>query len=146
MDRCSVLYEQWQMECCGSPFGIGDTVAWPTVKWDSAHNSNWATGFKRLSKEAIEYCYEAHNSGCEELFQIEGIISKIIAIHSSFEPNPDGSNTNIMVPRIAASVSHADGLDEDVDGFVLDSYFVVLDNASIKNRQPPKRFERSCNK
>ncbi len=25
---CTVLYEGWQMQCCGQPFGIGDMVKW----------------------------------------------------------------------------------------------------------------------
>ncbi|MFJ7148008.1 DUF6578 domain-containing protein [Streptomyces sp. NPDC100445] len=24
-----VFYEDWQMECCGTPFAVGDEVAWP---------------------------------------------------------------------------------------------------------------------
>jgi hypothetical protein len=26
-----VFYEDWQMECCGSPFSVGDEVGWPLV-------------------------------------------------------------------------------------------------------------------
>ncbi|MFF5470365.1 DUF6578 domain-containing protein [Streptomyces achromogenes] len=26
-----VFYEDWQMECCGRPFAVGDEVAWPLV-------------------------------------------------------------------------------------------------------------------
>ncbi|MDN3263864.1 hypothetical protein QWJ26_29460 [Streptomyces sp. CSDS2] len=26
-----VFYEDWQMECCGLPFAVGDEVAWPLV-------------------------------------------------------------------------------------------------------------------
>ncbi|WP_369693106.1 DUF6578 domain-containing protein, partial [Streptomyces luteocolor] len=24
----NVMYDDWQMECCGEPFGVGDEVAW----------------------------------------------------------------------------------------------------------------------
>lgn len=26
-----VFYEDWQMECCGTPFGVGDEVGWPLL-------------------------------------------------------------------------------------------------------------------
>jgi hypothetical protein len=26
-----VFYESWQMECCGTPFGVGDEVSWPLL-------------------------------------------------------------------------------------------------------------------
>lgn len=29
-----VFYEDWQMECCGSPFGVGEEVAWKLVAYD----------------------------------------------------------------------------------------------------------------
>ncbi|MGW5540088.1 DUF6578 domain-containing protein [Streptomyces sp. NPDC003998] len=30
-----VLYEDWQMECCGTPFAVGDEVSWPLVAYDA---------------------------------------------------------------------------------------------------------------
>ncbi|GGS11372.1 hypothetical protein GCM10010236_77320 [Streptomyces eurythermus] len=29
-----MFYEDWQMECCGRPFAVGDEVAWPLVAVD----------------------------------------------------------------------------------------------------------------
>ncbi|MFC9929862.1 DUF6578 domain-containing protein [Streptomyces sp. NPDC127190] len=29
-----VFYEDWQMECCGTPFAVGDEVAWRLVRYD----------------------------------------------------------------------------------------------------------------
>ncbi|GGY40323.1 DUF6578 domain-containing protein [Streptomyces djakartensis] len=26
-----VIYEDWRMECCGTPFGVGDEVSWPPL-------------------------------------------------------------------------------------------------------------------
>ncbi|MDK1343741.1 hypothetical protein QNO09_10555 [Streptomyces sp. 378] len=30
-----VYYEDWQMECCGTPFSVGDEVSWPLLLRDS---------------------------------------------------------------------------------------------------------------
>ncbi|MEV0220523.1 DUF6578 domain-containing protein [Streptomyces sp. NPDC050704] len=29
MGSWQVFYESWQMECCGTPFSVGDEVTWP---------------------------------------------------------------------------------------------------------------------
>ncbi|MBL1081064.1 hypothetical protein JK359_03595 [Streptomyces actinomycinicus] len=34
MPRMTVLYEDWQMECCGTPFAVGDEVGWRLVTVD----------------------------------------------------------------------------------------------------------------
>ncbi|MGW7524010.1 DUF6578 domain-containing protein [Streptomyces sp. NPDC054783] len=35
MPRMRVFYEDWQMECCGTPFAVGDEVSWPLVAYDA---------------------------------------------------------------------------------------------------------------
>ncbi|MGJ5751064.1 hypothetical protein FB563_4623 [Streptomyces puniciscabiei] len=35
MPRKRVFYEDWQMECCGTPFAVGDEVAWRLVAHDA---------------------------------------------------------------------------------------------------------------
>ncbi|MFF4689035.1 DUF6578 domain-containing protein [Streptomyces sp. NPDC001307] len=30
-----VFYEDWQMECCGTPFAVGDEVSWKLVAYDA---------------------------------------------------------------------------------------------------------------
>ncbi|MFF8727688.1 DUF6578 domain-containing protein [Streptomyces sp. NPDC015171] len=34
MTRTRVFYADWQMECCGTPFAVGDEVRWPLVAAD----------------------------------------------------------------------------------------------------------------
>ncbi|WP_037837248.1 DUF6578 domain-containing protein [Streptomyces sp. NRRL S-481] len=38
-----VIYEDWQMECCGTPFGVGDEVSWPLLLEDAdqAFGGGW---------------------------------------------------------------------------------------------------------
>lgn len=35
-----VIYEDWQMECCGTPFSVGDEVSWPLLLKDA----DWVFG------------------------------------------------------------------------------------------------------
>jgi hypothetical protein len=40
-----VFYEDWQMECCGTPFAVGDEVAWPLVAYDAGDiRQGWGYG------------------------------------------------------------------------------------------------------
>ena len=50
--KCTVFYAVWQMQCCGTPFSIGDKVEW-TVLSNNAFNSPVDIG-------KIDYCYDAH--------------------------------------------------------------------------------------
>ncbi|MER6733827.1 DUF6578 domain-containing protein [Streptomyces puniciscabiei] len=45
MPRMRVFYEDWQMECCGTPFAVGDEVAWRLVAYDAEDiRQGWAYG------------------------------------------------------------------------------------------------------
>ncbi|MEU9441344.1 DUF6578 domain-containing protein [Streptomyces sp. NPDC048304] len=40
-----VFYEDWQMECCGTPFAVGDEVAWRLVAYDAEDiREGWGYG------------------------------------------------------------------------------------------------------
>jgi len=130
MAVCNVLYEGWQMQCCGTPFDAGETVSWLIGKLGA--DTYWDSSFMKLSCERMEYYYEAHSSEYEKLFVVHGTVSRIFAVHSAIEQNPDGSNTNIRVPKIVTPVNHANGLDENIDGFEFNSYCVVLENVILR--------------
>ncbi|MEU9448053.1 DUF6578 domain-containing protein [Streptomyces sp. NPDC048277] len=36
MPLLKVFYEDWQLECCGTPFAVGDEVAWKLVAYGAA--------------------------------------------------------------------------------------------------------------
>ena len=35
MENWHVFYADWQMECCGTPFSVGDEVSWPLLLMDA---------------------------------------------------------------------------------------------------------------
>ncbi|KUL53457.1 DUF6578 domain-containing protein [Streptomyces sp. NRRL S-1521] len=43
-----VLYEDWQMECCGTPFAVGDEVAWPLRLDEECRDPAWAADLSDL--------------------------------------------------------------------------------------------------
>ena len=51
--KCTVFYDSWQMECCGTPFSVGDIVKWLVLKAEQLNTP--------VNVGAINYCYEAHS-------------------------------------------------------------------------------------
>lgn len=51
-----VMYDSWQMECCGTPFSVGDDVAWPLALYERADlgaaAADWEPFFSRLDGSA----------------------------------------------------------------------------------------------
>lgn len=52
--KCTIFYECWQMECCGTPFAIGDTIKWLVMETEQLNIP--------VDVGKINYCYEAHSS------------------------------------------------------------------------------------
>ncbi|CAM5238037.1 hypothetical protein SALBM135S_00682 [Streptomyces alboniger] len=44
-----VWYEDWQMECCGTPFAVGDEVAWPLMITEEWGDAAWAADLSELA-------------------------------------------------------------------------------------------------
>lgn len=112
--QVTVFYEDWQMDCCGDPFAIGDVVDW------SCRLPN--AGEREMID--CDYWYEAH---LDSEFDIVGEIVEIYRI--DFE-RKNGEND---LPLLAAyqktpiqSVQHS----MSANGFL-----VTLSNAKIEKDQ-----------
>lgn len=77
--QTTVFYENWQMDCCGEPFAVGDVVKWDCVKND----------FDEIIDIECDYYYEAHGDENSRLFQITGQVLDITHIEFQYE-NQDG--------------------------------------------------------
>ncbi|MEB8342728.1 DUF6578 domain-containing protein [Streptomyces endophyticus] len=68
----NVWYEDWQMECCGTPFSVGDEVEWPLVLRGGADGEDW-----ELYVSVVEGDVEAEPFGepeeSEESEELEGL-------------------------------------------------------------------------
>ncbi|MGW2884228.1 DUF6578 domain-containing protein [Streptomyces griseoruber] len=102
MGLWQVFYEDWQMECCGEPFAVGDEVSWPLLQRDSADllGGGWD-----------EHLTEG--DACDELFpggrvppdgllvvnghgggpRVTGRVRAVRVVNQVYEENPPGSRT-----------------------------------------------------
>lgn len=120
---CTVLYEGWQMQCCGQPFSIGDIVRWDVFAFN-----------KTLTdvNQAIEYIYDAHYETSDGLLILQGTIHQISAIYTKYKSPADNSRLLIPVSSLLRSVVKADGYEAEIDGMTFNSYIVVLRDVGIK--------------
>lgn len=131
--RYRVFYVDWQMQCCGDPFTIGDRVKWPVCL---------LTGLKTsVDIGKIDYCYEAHGA---ELFRLKGRVVKILGLYEKFVPSyklPNGMQMFEGVDgelRELGSVSprseflhSAAGWGRHDDDYEISGYIIELDECSV---------------
>lgn len=133
--RYRVLYDDWQMQCCGKPFTIGDRVEW-LVRLPAEPKTSVDVG-------KIDYCYEAHDSKAE-LFRLNGYVVKITGLYEKFVPSyklPSGIQMFEGVDgelRELGSVSprseflhSAAGWGRRDDDYEISGYIIELENCSV---------------
>lgn len=120
---CTVLYEGWQMQCCGQPFNIGDIIKWDVFAFN-----------KKLTdvNQEIEYIYDAHYETSDGLLVLQGTVHHIDAVYTQYKPSKDNPKFHIPISSILRNVVNADGYEEEMNGVSFDSYIVVLRDITIK--------------
>ena len=117
-----VFYDLWQMECCGKPFKIGDTITWLVIKNDN-----------RI--EGINYYYEAHSDDCKNLYVLDGIVEKIFVSYEEYKLET-GSHHNILIPipgtNELVEVNNSDSYEEYKDKKRANGYLIELKELNIR--------------
>jgi len=125
--KCVVLIDDWQMQCCGVPFKVGEKVEWIVQEWAKTMKD---------SLVEVDYYYEHHSSEWQKLFKIVGFVDAIKALYYTLElhPNPDENHgcTHHRVYKKTVDVIEADGWDTDIDGFEFGDYKIVLRDFVIR--------------
>lgn len=119
---CTVLYEGWQMQCCGKPFSIGDEIEWTVFAFNKT-----VVGID----SKIDYIYDAHYETEDGLSILQGTVDRIDALFMKYKPSFDNPKIQIPASGSLRSVSKADGCEEDIGELVFDSYFIILRDVSV---------------
>lgn len=113
--KTTVYYESWQMQCCGEPFAIGDTVKWDCLKADGSYAIK------------ADYYYEAHNIPKRTmLYQIKGKVSKIDAVIYDYIKS---ETDNLVFDPVAYTLQP---LENTLQPDKAEGFLVVLDDVKIK--------------
>lgn len=101
MDRCTIYYESWQLQCCGDPFSVGDKVEW---------TGTLPHGFKYAHGTIIDYEEEHHGFAT---LNITGTITRYIAERSEF-PIGERGVVYDKAKTIKEDLHHANGCESDL--------------------------------
>lgn len=135
--ECKVNYIKWEMDCCGTPFSIGDTVEWTVSKC----KSNESSGLAETGEH--EYYYNAHCSDFDRMLVLTGRVKDIKVEFIGYKPIEICSSPRkqyFMQPvssKIIASkhapceMSDIENI-TDLDDMEENEFIVVLEDYSIK--------------
>lgn len=107
MEKCTIYYESWQLQCCGKPFAVGDYVDWDCVK--SKQNAHGIP---------IDFVENHHGFAT---YSITGNVTKIIAERSESPKECSKSPKGRRIIRyseimpIYEELQHADGRESEFE-------------------------------
>ncbi len=124
MNNCVVLYEDWQFECCGENFEVGNNIKWLVT---NVENINIP-----IKTDKIDYYYEAHSSDYKKIFVLEGTIKQIKVLYEKYKTSDN--NPRLLIPFDGALYdvfSCKEKMNEKND-MKFSSYLVYIENYSIR--------------
>lgn len=95
--RLDVWVDQWQYDCCGDPFAVGDTVSWTLrpsdVDWLSA-----VLGYHR--PDPLPVSEERHGSLPDHTPETTGVVRALAAVYCRFalRPGSDADDPHALQP------------------------------------------------
>ncbi|MCL1858970.1 MAG: hypothetical protein FWF92_07015 [Oscillospiraceae bacterium] len=120
MGKIMVWVENWEMQCCGTPFKNGDCVKWEIAKCKD--------NFSKINEIKSDYYYDRHRTSAK-LYEISGIVSNIQIVYTSFRLEYDGKK-KIYTPisdKLVNLDGKADGWHKNLDEYKFCGYLVQLD-------------------
>ncbi|MFE0379600.1 DUF6578 domain-containing protein [Streptomyces inhibens] len=121
-----VWVDNWQMQCCGEPFGIGAEVSWTLVDADKEWLADVLGGEAAATVDAAE---EHHGGTREGTSATAATVTGISAVHCRFAPLPGKpAHTRYPVPDSGTltALTSADGWTSDRDELQFVGYLVEL--------------------
>ncbi len=123
---CNIFYEDWQIQCCGQPFKVGEIVHWTGERDESD-----------IKEYHIDFCEDHH---CHHSLHIEGKVSRILSVTSE----EDATKHNYSFDEadyIFTDLQEADGWESEKEStdeiyYIFWGYIVTLDDVKITEEAP----------
>lgn len=113
------------MECCGTPFKIGDEIKWLVCHCDFSLNTPVDMG-------KIDYCYDEHEVTGNELFWLIGTVEHIQILYERHAPHKDHPHMLVAVSGKLIEADHAEGFEKPIDEMKPSGYLVKISNYSVQ--------------
>lgn len=127
----TVWVADWQLQCCGDPFRLGERVAWTVLVGSDPQVPEWLAevlGDRAVTVDAVQEHHQERDSTVEP---VVGTVAAVRAVSCRLAPVAKGSRTYVPVPgsgRII-DVEMADGWTGTPPGTELMGYLVDLTGA-----------------
>jgi hypothetical protein len=103
----TVWVDDWQMQCCGTPFSVGDEVSWNVKEVDVDWFSNLFGPEAGIDVDGAE---EHHTAGLELGAATTGKVTGINAVHCRYAPSEDDRTLSpVQGSAVLAPITSADG-------------------------------------
>ncbi len=125
--KAKIFYDLWEMECCGTPFKIGEGVDWLVRNIDGIKDT--------IEVDNLDYIYDAHNDDWENIYKLKGIVKTINIYYEKFKiKEVDGRNMLVPIPKTSKIVNtnSSDDYEEEMDGLKASAYVVELEDVTIR--------------
>ncbi|UQA97147.1 DUF6578 domain-containing protein [Streptomyces halobius] len=124
----TVWVDDWQMQCCGTPFSIGSPVSWTLVDADK----EWLADVVGADAADRVDGAEEHHGGAGEAAETRATVAGISAVHCRYAPRPGGSDTTrhpVPGSGTLTALTSADGWTPDDGERQFCGYLVELTGA-----------------
>lgn len=91
-----VWYADWQMECCGEPFELGDRVTWTVEEADDREWLPAALGPDHAV--TVTHLEEHHAQDESRLLTLTGFVTKITGAWCAYGPRHVGDDASYPTP------------------------------------------------
>jgi len=132
----TVLYEGWQMGCCGTPFKVGDSVEW-TVNDTSDINNDILQDI-----DIIDYLEEHHDEAgsVKAKWVLSGKVESITLLYNRYKTE---NNRLIPVEAKLIETNDTEHRKEEIDEFRFCDFIVKLSDAKTRSVSEQKHEIRS---
>lgn len=136
-----VWVDAWEMQCCGTPFEIGELVEW-TVE-DASGRRDWLTDLLGDELAAQVGYIERHHAEDPQRprMRLVGRVARVRSAFRRYVDGPPGSQTLVAVPGSLTwqDPGRADGWEDEVDGRLFCGYVVEVDLTQPVTEGPASR-------
>ena len=124
--NCKVFYESWQMDCCGEPFKVGDTVNWTVGEYKKLGTCDTVD----LGK--VDYYYENHLFDRGDYFELEGRVIDIKILYEKFGPSKSKPTALVPVSGVLRETSKVERFEKELNGMKVTGFIVTLTEIIIQ--------------
>lgn len=127
MKKCIVLYEYWEMCCCGEEFSIDSKIKWPVC---NANEINLP-----IKTDKIDYFYDAHSSEYDSLSILEGTVKEIKALYKKYECTETIPKMLVPVDGKLYNINSSKDIEEKKENMDFSEYLVYIEDFSIRQSE-----------